>query len=639
MTQPIEDLKTALANTHDLHQRVDLLNNLARQYLFVDPRQMLDYAEQAHALLKSAPDNPYIPGLARSLENIALARLYMGQPDTALPLFHEGLQLLEQLGDEALIVSALGPIGRCYSMVSDYPQALAYHIQQLRLAEKLKDATQIIVACIGIGTVYFEMGQHEQAIPHFIRSLELARAQASIEWQLTSLNDLAEAYAHLGDTANGLPLALEAMQIAEQSQRVHVLVAVRCTLALLYRLLGRGDEALALMQANLTVLDEIPQLVNIHRQTYRLLGQLAMDKGDYRAAIAHFERMLDYSRQLHNKVYEYEALELLSQGYEGAGDLPMALEYHKKFHHLKSEVFNDRADQRIKTLEAAYNMEVARRESDLLLAQNAELVARVMERTRELEEGLHRERQLKQELEVAAAAKSELVNLKGQIIANVSHEFRTPLAVINTSVELLVEHYERLKPEKRAEIHKRIHDSVFYLTDLLRDVMVVERAQTENVHPDPMRYRFGDFWRQLEEQVRRELGSPATVTFDYNLADETDMTADFVMVKQVVFNLLSNAIKYSPKGAPVQTLITHNTNHWTLLVADHGIGIPADETERIFELFYRGSNVETRRGLGLGTYIVRRYVTAMGGIVSARSPGPGRGTTFEVRVPLHILPS
>lgn len=639
MTQSIENLKTALANTHDLHQRVDLLNDLARHYLFVDPRQMLDYAEQAHALLTNAPNNPYIPGLARSLENIALARLYMGQPDTALPLFHEGLQLLEQLGDEALIVSALGPIGRCYSMVSDYPQALAYHIQQLRLAEKLKDSTQIIIACIGIGTVYFEMGQHEQAIPQFIRSLELARAQGSIEWQLTSLNDLAEAYAQLGDTDHGLPLALEAMQIAEQSQRGHVLVAVRCTLALLYRLLGRGDEALALMQANLTALDEVPQLVNIHRQTYRLLGQLEMDKRDYRAAIAHFEQVLDYSRQLHNKIYEYEALELLSQGYEGAGDLPTALEYHKKFHSLKSEVFNDRADQRIKTLEAAYNMEVARRESDLLLAQNAELAARVMERTRELEEGLHRERQLKQELEVAAAAKSELVNLKGQIIANVSHEFRTPLAVINTSVELLVEHFERLKPEKRAEIHKRIHDSVFYLTDLLRDVMVVERAQTENVHPDPMRYRFGDFWRQLEEQVRRELGSPATVGFDYDLADDTDMTADFVMVKQIVFNLLSNAIKYSPKGSPVQTLITHNTNHWTLLVTDHGIGIPADETERIFELFYRGSNVETRRGLGLGTYIVRRYVTAMGGIVSARSPGPGRGTTFEVRVPLHILPS
>lgn len=600
---------------------------------------MLDYAEQAHALLTNAPDNPYIPGLARSLENIALARLYMGQPAAALPLFHEGLQLLEQLGDEKLIVSALGPIGRCYSMVSDYPQALAYHIQQLRLAEKLNDTTQIIIACVGVGTVYFEMGQHEQAIPHFIRSLELAREEKSVDWQLTSLNDLAETYAQLGDTNNGLPLALEAMQLAEQSQREHVLVAVRCTLALLYRLLGRGDEALALMQANLTVLDEIPQLVNIHRQTYRLLGQLEMDKGDYRAALAHFERMLDYSRQLHNKVYEYEALELLSQGYEGAGDLPKALEYHKKFHHLKSEVFNDRADQRIKTLEVAYKMEVARRESDLLLAQNAELTARVMERTRELEEGLHRERLLKQELEVAAAAKTDLANLKGQIIANVSHEFRTPLAVINTSVELLVEHFERLKPEKRAEIHKRIHDSVFYLTDLLRDVMVVERAQTENVHPDPMRYRFGDFWHQLEEQVRRELGSPATVAFDYDRADETDMTADFVMVKQIVFNLLSNAIKYSPKGAPVQTLVTHNTNHWTLLVADHGIGIPADETERIFELFYRGSNVETRRGLGLGTYIVRRYVTAMGGIVSARSPGPGRGTTFEVRVPLHILPS
>ncbi len=638
MTMNLEALKAALATTHDLHRRVDILNTIARQYLFIDPSQMLDYAEQARTLLLGAPDQPYIPGLARSLENVALARLYLGQPDAALPLFHQSLSLLEEIGDDALIASALGPLGRCYSMMSDYPQALAYHIRQLRLAEKLGDALQIVIASVGIGTVYLEMGQPDQALAHFSRGLELARTHQLMEWQLTCLNDLAEAYVQVDDAENALPLALEAIQMAEGSKASHVVAAVRCTLALIYRKLGQQDEATRLIQTNIAALEPMPQLVNIARQTYRLMGLLNLDAGRCLEAVADFQRTLDYSRQLQNKVYEYDALELMAQAYEGAGDLATALMYYKAYHRLKSEVFNDRADQRTKALEAAYNMEVSRRESELLLAQNAELAARVMERTRELEEGLYRERQLKQELEAAAVAQADLANLKGQIIANVSHEFRTPLAVINTSVELLVEHYERLKPEKRREIHKRIHDSVFYLTDLLRDVMVVERAQTENVHPDPMRYRFGDFWQQLEEQVRRELGTPSNVTFDYNAADASDMTADFVMVKQVVFNLLSNAIKYSPKDAPIQTHLTHTGSHWVLTVKDHGIGIPPDEAERIFDLFYRASNVETRRGLGLGMYIVRRYITAMGGIVAARSEGIGRGTTFEVRVPLHVLP-
>ncbi len=638
MTTNLDALKTTLAETHDLHQQVDLLNAIARQYLFVDPAQMLAYAEQAHTLLVNSPDNPYVPGLARSLENVALARLYLGEPGAALPLLHQSLSLLEAIGDDGLIAAVLGPIGRAYSMISDYPQALAYHIRQLRLGEKLGDVLQIVIASVGIGTVYLEMGQPDQALPYFARSLELARVNQLMEWQLTSLNDLAEAHVEVGQVASALPLALEALQIAEASHSAHVVMAVRCTLALIYRKLDRQDEATRLMEANRAELADRPQLVNIARQTYRLMGQLEMDTGRCVEAIAYFERALDFGRQLQNKVYEYEVLELFSQAYEGLGDFGRALDYHKQYHRLKSEVFNDRADQRTKALEAAYNMEVARRESELLLAQNAELAAHVMERTRELEEGLHRERQLKQELELAAAAQAGLAALKGQIIANVSHEFRTPLAVINTSVELLVEHYERLKPEKRREIHKRIHDSIFYLTDLLRDVMVVERAQTESLHPDPIHYRFGDFWQQLEEQVRRELGSPPNVAFDYDAVDATDMTADFVMIKQVVFNLLSNAIKYSPKDAAIQTQLTHNGNHWTLKVMDQGIGIPPEEAERIFDLFYRASNVETRRGLGLGMYIIRRYVTAMGGIVSARSPGVGHGTTFEVRVPLHVLP-
>jgi len=106
------------------------------------------------------------------------------------------------------------------------------------------------------------------------------------------------------------------------------------------------------------------------------------------------------------------------------------------------------------------------------------------------------------------------------------------------------------------------------------------------------------------------------------------------MVKRILFNLIVNAIKFSQADTPIQVYCEQTGQDLFLRVVDQGIGIPIDEQTKIFELFYRGSNVEERRGLGLGLSIVQKLTSALNGKVTASSPGINQGSTFYIRLPI-----
>jgi two-component system phosphate regulon sensor histidine kinase PhoR len=118
--------------------------------------------------------------------------------------------------------------------------------------------------------------------------------------------------------------------------------------------------------------------------------------------------------------------------------------------------------------------------------------------------------------------------------------------------------------------------------------------------------------------------------------EQLSCTTDPDAYRSILENLLENAVKYSPAGSTIRVELEQNGSVAELRVADQGVGIPAEERERIFERFYRGGDEEVRRtkGTGLGLYIVRRLVERMGGNVRVESR-PGSGSIFAIRLPLQ----
>ncbi|MEZ4592222.1 MAG: HAMP domain-containing sensor histidine kinase [Chloroflexota bacterium] len=278
--------------------------------------------------------------------------------------------------------------------------------------------------------------------------------------------------------------------------------------------------------------------------------------------------------------------------------------------------------------------EQAQAETAAYRLQNEALEEAVAIRTGALEESLTREQHMAEKLALALQAETQLSEMQSRIITVVSHEFRTPLSVINSSSELLQHYYERLPHERRAAAHLRIHESIFYLNDLLKDVTMVDKAQRARIRPSYHPYTFNSLCQQLIDQLRREVTDYKRIQFHFPPQVETLVQTDLTLLAQILTNLISNGLKYSEKEQLVHVSFWLDGLQLFIEVRDAGIGVPPHEQERIFDLFYRASNVDERRGLGLGLFIVQAVTNLMQGSVQLHSAGEGQGATFEVRLPL-----
>ena len=253
------------------------------------------------------------------------------------------------------------------------------------------------------------------------------------------------------------------------------------------------------------------------------------------------------------------------------------------------------------------------------------------QRTAELEKSLAREQQLTHEVAYALQRQEALNKLRSKIITTISHEFRTPLTVINNSTSLLDKYYDRLSPSKRQEQYSRIRQSIAYLTDLLQDVSMVEKTQEEALNSQHEMTQFGVLCEQLAHELRQETADPPNLEINVTGEKQTVIVLDYHLLKQVLYSLLTNALKYSSDQQPVQLNITCE-EQLTLSVVDQGMGIPDADKAQIWELFYRGSNVDSRSGLGLGLFIVKQLLETMGGTI-IQADNPAGGTIFTVTLP------
>lgn len=225
----------------------------------------------------------------------------------------------------------------------------------------------------------------------------------------------------------------------------------------------------------------------------------------------------------------------------------------------------------------------------------------------------------------------ELNALKTRFISLVSHEFRTPLTVILSSAELL-EHYGAKWPDERRVQHlRKIHNAVVVMTSLLDNVGLYGRVESGSLEHRPESLDAAALVRELVADFR--LALPVEQELSYlDGSSGAPLRADPKLLKIVVANLLGNALRYSPRGTPVAARSGLEGGTWVLEVRDHGIGIPPQDAERVWERFQRGSNVEGIPGTGLGLAIVRRCAEIMGANVSLR-PGTGEGTVARFAVP------
>jgi PAS domain S-box-containing protein len=232
----------------------------------------------------------------------------------------------------------------------------------------------------------------------------------------------------------------------------------------------------------------------------------------------------------------------------------------------------------------------------------------------------------------ALEKEKELSELKSRFVAMTSHEFRTPLATILSSAELL-EHYGGQMPqEEKQELYQSIRAGVERMTRMLDNVLVIGRAEAQMLEFKPALTDLAQFCESLAGEMRLAAGYNHSLDYTYEGA-RGPVNVDERLLRHVLVNLISNAFKYSPKGSAVDFRVRVLNGTAAFEVTDRGIGIPPEDQPRLFETFHRARNVGSISGTGLGLAIVRKSLDLHGGSIRFDS-APGKGTRFEVTIPL-----
>ena len=235
-------------------------------------------------------------------------------------------------------------------------------------------------------------------------------------------------------------------------------------------------------------------------------------------------------------------------------------------------------------------------------------------------------------LEEKLAAERHLTQVQRNFVSMASHEFRTPLTIIDGHAGRLLKLCERLGIEEIGLRAGKIRAAVLRMTHLidrlLTSTRLVESGTGLYFHPEEI-----DLRKLVRDvcQLHREM-SPGSRLIEEFGPGNLRVTADPKLLSQVLDNLLSNAIKYSPGGGIIKIKLRAELGRVALIVEDNGIGIPAQNLDRVFERYYRGSNVSGMVGTGVGLNLVKMVVDLHGGEIRVDSH-EGKGSRFTIRLP------
>ena len=238
------------------------------------------------------------------------------------------------------------------------------------------------------------------------------------------------------------------------------------------------------------------------------------------------------------------------------------------------------------------------------------------------------------ELRLALAREAELNSMKTRFITMASHEFRTPLTTIQSTIEILSMTFDGLGGQLKPKIDKYFHriiGEIDRLTRLMNDILVIGRIDAEKVTFSPVEFDLPNLLQELLQSQTFVKNDNRQISLKF-IGTAKKIKADPTLLGHVMTNLLSNALKYSMGRPAPELMVDFSSDVLKIRVKDYGVGIPSEEQKNLFETFFRASNVENIQGTGLGLVIAKQFVEIHGGKIEVRSE-ENIGTEFTVSLP------
>lgn len=276
------------------------------------------------------------------------------------------------------------------------------------------------------------------------------------------------------------------------------------------------------------------------------------------------------------------------------------------------------------------DISVRKQAEDRIKNYSTELEKQVKNRTMILEEAIQELEKTKKDLHNALYKEKELNELKSRFVSMASHEFRTPLTTMMSSLSLVTKYGEQNDKENQSKHVTKIKTSINNLTDILNDFLSVSKLEEGRVENMPEEIHVKNYISDVISEMK-SMAVNGQQLVQTHTGKEIG-TIDKKLLKNILFNLISNAIKFSPNNGLVDISCSISPSVLKLSVKDNGIGISKADQQHLFERFFRGHNATHIQGTGLGLNIITKYVELMNGSINFESE-ENQGTTFTIIIP------
>ena len=243
-------------------------------------------------------------------------------------------------------------------------------------------------------------------------------------------------------------------------------------------------------------------------------------------------------------------------------------------------------------------------------------------------------KQIVESTQRALIKEKELNELKSIFISTASHEFRTPLATILSSIDIVETYDRKLTAAKRSQHYAKIKKSVKQMTSMLNEILTLSKKELSKVEVKTEKVNLIRLFNQIREEIAASKQANDVRIEIINKSGEEFFPLDMKLMKSMLINLLLNAVKYSNPGSPVVVIIFKSKHVLVIEISDKGIGIAPHDLQNIYKPFFRGNNVGDRPGTGLGMAIIKEGVDALKGTIDIAS-NIGAGTIVTVKIPVN----
>lgn len=367
----------------DIHSKIDVLNELAWLLVDIDLKRAYALSKTAYALASSPDgDNPqYQAGIAYSLRTQGYLNQRLGDYPLGLTQLLKALEIVETLKIDDALPDVLDGIAGIYYQISDYPEALNYMYKQLESAERIGDKRRIANAYNNLSVAYSEMGDYTRSAETQHKNLKIAVEIGYRRIECISLLNIAGNTMKTGDYQKALEYGLHGLLVSQEAGFELFEVYAYDTLGRAHLKLGNSDQALINLENALALSRKIDSKVT-ESLILSNLGEAYQEMGQLDQAIEYLLKGAATAQAIDAKDELFKAHLHLSEIYEKQGEFSQALFHFKQYHDVREQVYNEKADQRLKVLQVAHDTETTRKEAEIFRLKAQQLELEITERNK-----------------------------------------------------------------------------------------------------------------------------------------------------------------------------------------------------------------------------------------------------------------